>query len=218
MVEILVVNNTNEHLLIAPQDWFDFQAKVTGSDRWIIFNGEGLRPMHYIPHKLEPMDTLVVTMNLNLLAFFQMHNIQAAQPLSLGNNYDITLRVRAWCYTNNKYYYTQEFPIQTYVLGLDDKLALDHCKTEEQFPYQFANKSYLNGSGSDLPSMDSMLIKYPTSTFAQMGKLRIAHQKARKVAEQPALRTEILSLLEGPLTSPYSYIRYLAEQLRAKLP
>jgi hypothetical protein len=60
---------------------------------------------------------------------------------------------------------------------------------------------------------DSVVTKYPNSTFSELASLSNAYLYAKGAIRDPALKDKSEQYLKKPLSSGYSFICYLAEQL-----
>ena len=99
-----------------------------------------------------------------------------------------------------------------------DQAAFAYIAKNAYDPYHFTTTGCMEGTfpvHSDIA--DSLSLHYPTSTFKMLADLSIAHEKAGLKEVPDALKPEIRQLLEKPLASPYTYVRYLAEALRKRL-
>ena len=211
LTEITVVNNCDTSVTInAPEHWF-FESEVenvilTFSEREIVtFNVRRIA--------LKPQEILIVKQNLNI---FELANNYQYKTDKMFNGGTASVRAGIYCHTDKKHYYSDEFQIVISPLGKIDQEAFAFIKESGHDPYQFTSKARLTVFGIDETIADSVMTKYPQSTFAELASLSLAYQNAREAKARPELKAKVALLLEKPLTSKYSFVRYLAEELKKR--
>ncbi len=118
-----------------------------------------------------------------------------------------------------EYLYSPSYNINITPVSGDDANAFIQLYKSGYNPSAYTDDGWIRGwySNQSYKSIPFVLENFPNSTFAQSAKLNLAYRKHLEEKLTPAIKSEIATLLEVPLQSQYSYIRYLAEKLRKKV-
>lgn len=212
LTEVTVVNNCDTNVTInAPEHWF-FEGKV--ENLVTIFSEREIVTFNIRRITLEPHEILSIKHNLNLLDLANNYHYKAGKIFNGGT---VSVRAGIYCHADNKTYYSDEFQIVINPLSKTDQEAFTFIKENGHDPYQFTSKARITVFGIDETIADSVIIKYPESTFAELASLSLAYQNAKETKARPELKLKVTQLLEKPLASQYSFVRYLAEELKKSL-
>jgi hypothetical protein len=210
LTEITVVNNCDSGIIInAPEHWF-FESKT--GDVNIFFSEREMGDFNTRRIVLKPHEILSVTKNLNIFDFAS--NYQYKTGKSFEGVTAVSIRAGLYCHTDKKSYYSDGLQIVINPLSKTDKEAFTFIKEGGHDPYQFTSKARITGFGINETIADSVMTKYPQSTFAELASLSLAYQNAKEAKARPELKAKVQLLLEKPLASKYSFVRYLAEELK----
>ena len=219
LIEIKVKNQRDSTIKISDANYLYFSAKVDSSDNWVTFSAKNLvfssgPSLIY----LKGNDYRYFKTNLNIFDIFKEYEGQYAIPLLLDKPHNIKIRACITSGTIPRKFCSDEVIVSTRAINGTDMAAFAYIVKNGHDPFRFTSMACMDGSypvKSDIA--DSLSLHYPTSTFKMLADLSIAHEKAGLKEVPDALKPEIRQLLEKPLASPYTYVRYLAEALRKRL-
>ena len=187
-------------------------------DKWIKFTSgnASFSNAYFIGFKGYSQNRIITS--LNIFDLFKEYESQMGKQLPFDKPHNLTICA---CITSDiapRKFCSDEVVVTTNAMSTTDRAAFAYIAKNDYDPYRFTRTSCMEGPFSVKSNItDSLSLHYPTSTFKMLADLSIAHKKAGLKEVPEALKPEIRQLLEKPLASPYTYVRYLAEALRKRL-
>lgn len=215
LIELKIINNTNEVILLNPSNRIFFEADF-GANRQKVSFDEGNAILSSVStEKLGPIDTIKAVVNLNLLGLY--HNYKYKFKETLEFNEPLSVRIGIYCQSDKKFYYSNPFNIMIDDFSDQNREAYYFIEKEGFSTDIFSSRGKITAFRFDIDLIESLIAKYPESTFAELASLSLAYQRARETKTKPELKYQVNQLLEKPLKSKYSFVQYLAEALEKKL-
>lgn len=164
---------------------------------------------------LKAHETLKVNANLNLFDLANNYFIETGKTFK--DTTTISIRAGIYCRTDRQYYYSDSFQVVIKPLHPVDLEAFTYIRERGYDPYQFTSTGKITVLGIDETIAHEVLDTFPKSTFAELAGLSLAYKNAREARVRSARRSRALEQLEKPLVSKYSFVRYLAEELKKRV-
>lgn len=208
-VEYLVVNNSDVSIKISKRDRWGFTAKING--RSIDFSQLEVTNLDDYDTDILPRDALHLVANLNL--FDLGYKYKRITGLDIISPTKITIQASLRCngIAKDHICYSEGIPITVHPLEKMEQDAFNYIQSIGYNPYKLTARYVLATFGVDTEIANGIISKYPKSTFAELASLSLAYQ-----ARDPENKAKVQHLLEKPLQSKYSFVRYLAEELLKK--
>lgn len=214
LIELKIINNTNDVILLNPINRVFFEADF-GVNRQKVGFDEGNAILSSVStERLGPTDTIKTVINLNLLGLY--HNYKYKFKETLKFNEPLSVRIGIYCQSDKKFYYSNPFNIIIDDFSNQNREAFYFIEKEGFSPDIFSNRGKITAFGLDKDLIEPLIAKHPESTFSELATLSLAYQQARETKTNPELKYHVNQLLEKPLKSKYSFVRYLAEALGKK--
>lgn len=212
LIKYRVINHSNLPVKINRPEHWAFIGYIEGEQ--IYFSQREATTFNIHDITLNPNDSMIVEANLNLFDFL------AAYEYTTGKSITKATKI-AFCATINSLfdkteYYSQKIKLTINPLTKNDNDAFDFIKSKEMNPYEFTARGNLTHFGLPRDIVGELMTNYPESTFAELASLSLAYQRARESKAKPELRSQVNQFLEKPLASKYTFVRYLAEELKKK--
>ena len=214
MVSLNIVNLQEKSLRIYAPDYFSLKVESVEGKVYRISERGLISSSNKGYFVLEPFDTFTVEINVNFFDFAEQYfnNRSDVNTAKLEINFWWEIYARGF----SKPYVTEKRKAILNPLELIDLEAFNFLKSIEENPYNFSTKAVLRSSSSGTHTRNLLVQNYPQSTFATLASLSLAYQRAREAKATPELKDQVTQLLEKPLKSEYSFVRYLAEELKKK--
>ena len=211
-VKYKVVNNsTNPILILRPEHWgfvgFLGKHKIYFSQREATTFSE-----HDIT--LNPHDSLLIDANLNWFDFLEAYESETGNSINIPT--EVTFCVSIGSIYSNSTYYSQKIKTTLTPLEKNDIEAFKFIKSKDLSPYGYTGKCALTQFGFPRELAEELIANYPESTFAELASISLAYKRAKETKTKPELKDQVNQLLEKPLKSKYTFVRYLAEELKKK--
>lgn len=213
-VEYLVINNSNLPLQISKSNTWIFTAKIGGKS--IDFSQREGESFDDYDTSLPSHDTMRLVANLNLFDFKAEYNHLTGLDITTPTQITIQASLRCNGIEKDRICYSEEIPIIVYPLEKTEQEVFKYIKSIGYDPYRLTTRIYLTSSSTDPKIPNAIISKYPNSTFAELASLSLAYQQYWDRMGRPEEKANIQHLLEKPLQSKYSFVRYLAEELLKK--
>lgn len=216
LARIKIVNNTDSMVDIHAPAHIFFEAMAQDSNKWIRFyEGNLMLSSGRESYFLQPRETLSTDVNINFLDFARVYKENFDKIPSVPTK--VKIRAGIHCPREKKKYYSEVFSTTVNPLSKKDAEAFNYLERIEQEPSRLTQKAWLTMPPYDSAIADSVITHHPESTFATLASLSLAYAKAREIKRSPESRSQVPQLLAKPLASPYSFVRYLAEELKKSL-
>jgi hypothetical protein len=210
--EVTLINTLEKPILIHAPAYWRFYSTVNG--RGITFSERKTRVFDPLSITIRPHDSIVTVLNLNFFDLAAAYSFYSGKLLELPAKASFKLGV--YCEYDKQTYYSEEYEIVLKPLDPVNTEASEYIKANDSDPYKFTSIGFITDQYRDKSISDSIMIKYPQSTFAELACLSLAYQRVRETKAKPELKDQVNQLLEKPLKSKYSFVRYLAEELKKK--
>lgn len=216
MLQLEIVNHCDSAVKIHNIDHLFFEANwkehpngLSFSERDVVTsNGPGTQI-------LKAHETLKLTVNLNLFDLANIYFVETGKIFESARN--VSVRAGIYSRTGRQYCYSDTFQIDINPFTQTDLEAFAFIRENGQDPYQFTGTGKITAFGIDQNIAYEVMVKYPESTFAELASLSRAYQNAKDIRIRPELRTTVQGQLKKPLASRYSFVRYLAEELKKRV-
>jgi hypothetical protein len=217
-VRVSAINHTDSIYYIGdPCEWFLFVKIPNNLKGYHVSNGQSGAGMQHTGWPFDARDTSTQIINLNI---FQLVGILYKTDTTILTNglQNVKIKVGIAEWQNWKGFYTPEFTVNIQPLVPEDLAAFYFLKSRDIDPFRYPGEGYLLYKRDDATNL-ALIQQHPQSTFAVLAKLALANQKGLNASwsPDPALKQQILQWLEQPLASPFSHIRYLAEETKSKI-
>ncbi len=210
IIEYVVVNISDNPVLIYEPEQWAFLATMNGQT--IIFSQREISTFNVHNITLNPHETLIINTNLNFFDLVDTYRFRTGKLIDTPTK--VVFNASIGCLGSDKIYYSKQHEIILNPFEKNDQDAFDFIISKDYDPFKFTSLGVLNTFGINANLAESLILKYPESTFAELASLSLAYQKARESTGQAQQKVNVLQLLEKPLKSKYSFVRYLAEELK----
>ncbi len=212
-VDICIINKTNSEILINTRDNMFFEAEVDDNKPTNFYElnaGFSSRGSELI----QPNDSIKFSANLNLMNLYENYKIFTNKNLLAHTKKNIKIRAGILCQTDKKMIYSEAFFINLYALTVQNQEAFDFITINGGNPFLFTSKGDIMVYGLDKELINLVISQYPETAFAELANLSLAYRSTRNNKSQKPDKAKVLQFLEKPLKSKYSFVRYLAEELK----
>ncbi len=217
-VKVSAINHTDSIYRISyPAEWAFYINIPSLQKKTYITNGQMGAGTHHSGRRLDGHDTTTQLIHFNVFQLVGILYKIDTTILATGLQ-NITVKVGIAEWKNWKSFYTSEFTVNIQPLSQEDLAAFYFIQSRDIDPFEYPEEGYLLTKRDDATNL-ALIQEHPHSTFAVLAKLALARQKAydAKWSPDPVLKQQILQWLEQPLNSPFSHIRYLAEETKSKI-
>jgi hypothetical protein len=112
-------------------------------------------------------------------------------------------------------YYSEEKSVFLNPLSNVDQKAFDFIRAiDQRNPYDFTGWGTITSFDLSQDLADNLMVKFPSSTFAELTCLELAYVYARQANKKPEMKPRVQQYLEKPLASSFDFVCYLAELLK----
>lgn len=222
LCRIIVINTDTMERTMAFDGVKDFQIRSQEDSEWTgIDDGSKFSYADWadVLFPLQPKDTFRLISNLSSLEYIT--NAFTNDPNAITKTYDCTIRVGVYCSTSDTtaaYIYSNEKIFSLTPLLEQDKKAFLEIIDKGLLPSFVAHPTRIYGFDSEDDELDAFILnQHPLSTFSSCVKLSKVHRKARSKVLTPEEKIELYQLLEEPLKSDYSYIKFMAQRAKNRI-
>ena len=215
-VGVMVENKSDIPVLINSLSHLCFEAKVHSSDTWIRFyEGNLMFAGRRESVMIKAKEVIKYKTNLNLFDFARKYSETHGKIPDIP--IEIILRAGIYSPENKVFYYSAEYTSIVNPLSDIDKKTFEYIQSKNYDPYQFTRKGELAVMFINESIANLVITDFPQSTFAELAFVSLAYRNAQEAKKRPEIKTSVTQLLSKPLTSQYSFVRYLAEELKKSL-
>ena len=212
LVKYKVVNNSNEPIQIHRPEHWSFIGYLGKFE--IYFSQREATTFNVHDITLNAHDSLLIDANLNLFDFLQSYEYASGQTIAVPTEVTF-LAVVGSLYADTNYF-SQKIKVIITPLDKNDAEAFKFIKSKGFDPYSYTAKGVLTSFGFNRELAEALIAKYPESTFAELASISLAYNRAKEAKTKPELKDQVNQLLDKPLKSKYTFVQYLAEELKKK--
>ena len=212
-VDICIINKTNTEVLINTTNNMLFEADIDDNKPTLfyelnaVFSSSG-------SELIQPNDSIKFSANLNLMNLYENYKIFTNKNLLEHTQKSIKIRAGILCQTDKMMIYSEAFLINLHPLTNQNQEAFDFITKNGGNPFLFTSKGDIMVYGLDKDLVNLIISQYPETAFAELANLSLAYRSVRNNKSQKPDQAKMLQFLEKPLRSKYSFVRYLAEELK----
>lgn len=210
LIEYVVVNISDNPVLIYEPEHWAFLATING--QIIIFSQRETSTFNVHNIILKPQETLIIKANLNFFDLIDTYRLRTGKSIDTPTK--VVFSAIIGCLGSDKIYYSEQHEVILNPFEKKDQDAFNFIISKDYDPYKFTSRGVLNTFGINSNLAESLIKQYPESTFAELADLSLAYQKTRESTAHSQQKIDVLQLLKKPLRSKYSFVRYLAEELK----
>lgn len=212
-VDIAVANVASVPVKISSRQSLILEGRIAGQQNWTRFSERNLISSNGNGSTfLSAHDSIVFTTNLNLFDFTDNYYRAGGAPIQ--QPVEVAVRAGVYCFQDKKTYYSGEQRIVLSPLSKIDQEAFLYIVKRGFDPYEFAGTARITVFGIKPEIGDSVITRFPTSTFATLATLSQAYKATREDKTKTIDKALVQKLLNT--ASSYTYIQYLIKELQNK--